>query len=152
MDINISDLVKAKAMSLTSEEPPPDHDSSNEHFFIKEDAKDQRSDEEDEDTKDENENKPDLAHANIFAALAALQTGQLTLSQVKWSYTIKIRCFFATNSFIHSSVAPIQIFLEQKFSECLFREYALWLKQSDFISHELFAIQIQFCFPLLLIK
>ena len=78
-------------MSLTSEEPPPDHDSSNEHFFIKEDAKDQRSDEEDDDTKDENENKPDLAHANIFAALAALQTGQLTLSQVKWSYTGKIR-------------------------------------------------------------
>ena len=91
MGLNISDLVKAKAMSLTSEEPPPDHDSSNEHFFIKEDAKDQRSDEEDEDTKDENENKPDLAHANIFAALAALQTGQLTLSQVKWSYTGKIR-------------------------------------------------------------
>ena len=85
MDMNITDLVKAKAMSLTSEEPPPDHDSSNEHFFIKEDAKDQRSDdeeEEDAESKDENENKPDLAHANIFAALAALQTGQLTLSQV----------------------------------------------------------------------
>ena len=102
MDFNISDLVKAKAMSLTSEEPPPDHDSSNEHFFIKEDAKDQRSDEEDEDTKDENENKPDLAHANIFAALAALQTGQLTLSQVKLSYTVKIRCF--CHQFIHSFI------------------------------------------------
>ena len=72
-------------MSLTSEEPNADHESSNEHFFIKEDAKDQRSDdeeEEDAESKDENENKPDLAHANIFAALAALQTGQLTLSQV----------------------------------------------------------------------
>ena len=72
-------------MSLTSEEPNADHESSNEHFFIKEDAKDQRSDdeeEEDAESKDENENKPDLAHANIFAALAALQTGQLSLSQV----------------------------------------------------------------------
>ena len=152
MGINISDLVKAKAMSLTSEEPPQDHDSSNEHFFIKEDAKDQRSDEEDEDTKDENENKPDLAHANIFAALAALQTGQLTLSQVKLSYAVKIRWFLPP---IHSFIHPLHLstyFWNKKFSEFLFREYALWLKQSDFISHELFAIQIQFCFPLLLIK
>ena len=124
MDFNISDLVKAKAMSLTSEEPPPDHDSSNEHFFIKEDAKDQRSDEEDEDTKDENENKPDLAHANIFAALAALQTGQLTLSQVRWSYTVKIMCFFC-HQFIHSFICctyPVfRYFWNKKFSECLFR-------------------------------
>ena len=103
MDFNISDLVKAKAMSLTSEEPPPDHDSSNEHFFIKEDAKDQRSDEEDEDTKDENENKPDLAHANIFAALAALQTGQLTLSQVKWSF-IPLKLDVFSHQFIHSFI------------------------------------------------
>lgn len=79
-------------MSLTSEEPNADHESSNEHhFFIKEDAKDQRSDEEEEEdaeSKDENENKPELAHANVFAALAALQTGQLTLSQVGegWLY------------------------------------------------------------------
>ena len=140
-------------MSLTSEEPPQDHDSSNEHFFIKEDAKDQRSDEEDEDTKDENENKPDLAHANIFAALAALQTGQLTLSQVKWSYTIKIIDGFVPP--IHSFIHPLHLsryFWNKNFSEFLFGEYALWLKQSDFISHELFAIQIQFCFPLLLIK
>ena len=36
-----------------------------------------------EENKDENENKPEIAQANIFAALAALQTGQLTLSQVK---------------------------------------------------------------------
>lgn len=79
-------------MSLTSEEPNADHESSNEHhFFIKEDAKDQRSDEEEEEeeedaeSKDENENKPDLAHANVFAALAALQTGQLTLSQVSYN-------------------------------------------------------------------
>ena len=70
-------------MSLTSEEPNPDQESSNEHFFIKEDNKlDHRSDEEEE-NKDENENKPEIAQANIFAALAALQTGQLTLSQVK---------------------------------------------------------------------
>lgn len=70
-------------MSLTSEEPNPDQESSNEHFFIKEDTKlDHRSDEEEE-NKDENENKPEIAQANIFAALAALQTGQLTLSQVK---------------------------------------------------------------------
>ena len=82
-------------MSLTSEEPNADHESSNEHhFFIKEDAKEQRSDEEEEEedaeSKDENENKPDLAHANVFAALAALQTGQLTLSQVSYpsSYII----------------------------------------------------------------
>ena len=77
-----SDLVKTKNMSLTSTEPNADHESSNEHFFIKEDTKDQRSDDEEDESKDENENKPDISHANIFAALAALQTGQLTLSQV----------------------------------------------------------------------
>ena len=69
-------------MSLTSEEPNADHESSNEHFFIKEDTKDQRSDDEEDESKDENENKPDISHANIFPALSALQTGQLTLSQV----------------------------------------------------------------------
>ena len=91
----LSDLVKTKkTMSLTSEEPNADHESSNEHhFFIKEDAKDQRSDEEEEEdveSKDENENKPDLAHANVFAALAALQTGQLTLSQVSYMRVISL--------------------------------------------------------------
>ena len=61
---------------------------------MKEDAKDQRSDEEEEEedaeSKDENENKPDLAHANVFAALAALQTGQLTLSQVSEGWVISL--------------------------------------------------------------
>ena len=70
-------------MSLTSEEPnTADHESSSEHFFLKEDNKDQRSSEDEDEGKDENENKSDVAHTNIFAALAALQTGQLTLSQV----------------------------------------------------------------------
>ena len=78
----IPDLVKTKNMSLTSEEPTADHESPNEHFFLKEDNKDGRSSEEEDEGKDENENKPDVAHTNIFATLAALQTGQLTLSQV----------------------------------------------------------------------
>ena len=69
-------------MSLTSEEPNADHESSNEHFFIKEDTKDQRSDDEEDESKDETENKQDISNANIFAPLAALQTGQLTPSQV----------------------------------------------------------------------
>ena len=69
-----SDLVKTKNMSFTSTEPNADHESSNEYFSIKEDTKDQRSDDE----EDKTENKPDILHANIFATLAALQTGQLT--------------------------------------------------------------------------
>ena len=69
-------------MSLTSTEPNADHESSNEHFFIKEDTKDQRSDDEEDESKDETENKPDISHANIFAPLSALQIGQWTLSQV----------------------------------------------------------------------
>ena len=82
----ISDLVRTKNMSLTSEEPTADQESPNEHFFLKEDNKDGRSSEEEDEGKDENENKPDVAHTNIFATLAALQTGQLTLSQVRKSY------------------------------------------------------------------
>ena len=105
-----SDLVKTKNMSLTSEEPNADHESSNEHFFIKEDTKDQRSDDEEDESKDENENKPDISHANIFAALAALQTGQLTLSQVilhafhLQSITLKIKTSSTVvyNNFISS--------------------------------------------------
>ena len=81
----ISDPVKTKNMSLTSEEPTADHESPNEHFFLKEDNKDGRSSEEEDEGKDENENKPDVAQTNIFATLAALQTGQLTLSQVRKS-------------------------------------------------------------------
>ena len=77
-----SDLVKTKNMSLTSTEPNADHESSNEYFSIKEDTKDQRSFEEEDESKDETENKPDISHANIFPALSALRTGQLTLSQV----------------------------------------------------------------------
>ena len=77
-----SDLVKTKNMSLTSTEPNADHESSNDHFFIKEDTKDQRSFEEEDESKDETENKPDISHANIFPALSALRKGQLTLSQV----------------------------------------------------------------------
>ena len=69
-------------MSLTSEDPNPDQESSNEHFFMKEDTKEHRSDDEEDHNKDENENKPEIAPANLFAALAALQTGQMTLSQV----------------------------------------------------------------------
>ena len=70
-------------MSLTSDEPSTaEHESANEHFFLKEDNKDQRSSEDEDEGKDENENRPDVGQTNIFAALAALQTGQLTLSQV----------------------------------------------------------------------
>ena len=115
----LSDLVKTKkTMSLTSEEPNADHESSNEHhFFIKEDVKDQRSDEEEEEdteSKDENENKPDLAHANVFAALAALQTGQLTLSQVSYIPSYIIVCWEGALSTIshmnclHSAFNSIQ--------------------------------------------
>ena len=76
-------------MSLTSEDPNPDHDTSGEHFFVKEDAKENRSEDEEEDeAKDDTDNKPDVTHANIFAALAALQTGQLTLSQVSSIFKI----------------------------------------------------------------
>ena len=79
----ISDPVKTKNMSLTSDEPSTaEHESANEHFFLKEDNKDQRSSEDEDEGKDENENRPDVGQTNIFAALAALQTGQLTLSQV----------------------------------------------------------------------
>ena len=46
-----SDLVKTKNM-----EPNADHESSNEHFFIKEDTKDQRSDDEEDESKDETDN------------------------------------------------------------------------------------------------
>ena len=74
-------------MSLTSEEPNADHESSNEHFFQKEESREHRSDdEEEEESKEDAEAKPDIAHANIFAALAALQTGQLTLSQVRLKF------------------------------------------------------------------
>ena len=72
-------------MSLASEEQNPE--SSNDHFFLKEDSKEQRSSDEEDEEKDENENKPDVNHGNIFAALAALQSGQMTLSQVR-----KISC------------------------------------------------------------
>ena len=80
-------------MSLTSEEPTADQESPNEHFFLKEDNKDGRSSEEEDEGKDENENKPDVAHTNIFATLAALQTGQLTLSQVrKYNVSVRDKC------------------------------------------------------------
>ena len=89
----ISDLVRSKNMSLTSEEPTADHESPSEHFFLKEDNKDGRSSEEEDEGKDENENKPDVAHTNIFATLAALQTGQLTLSQVrKYNVSVRDKC------------------------------------------------------------
>ena len=100
-------------MSLTSEEPNADHESSNEHhFFIKEDAKEQRSDEEEEEedaeSKDENENKPDLAHANVFAALAALQTGQLTLSQVRYIIVRREGSTISHMNCLHSAFNSIQ--------------------------------------------
>ena len=73
-------------MNTTSEEQNVEHESfesSKEHYFLKEDLKGQKSSDDEEDDKDDNEHQQDGNQGNIFATLAALQSGQMTLSQVK---------------------------------------------------------------------
>ena len=59
-------------------------ESSKEHYFIKEDSKDQKTSDDEEEDKDDSEKQQNGSQGNIFATLAALQTGQMNLSQVKF--------------------------------------------------------------------
>ena len=88
-DLNLdifADLVKSQNMNNAPKENNVDlesFESSKEQFFIKEDSKDQKTSEDEEEDKDDSEQQQDGNQGNIFATLAALQTGQMTLSQVK---------------------------------------------------------------------
>jgi len=81
----ISDLVKSKNMSVTSEDPNNETESFESHkghYFLKEDKKDPKSSDDEEEDKNVNGQQHDGNKGNIFATLAALQSGQMTLSQM----------------------------------------------------------------------
>ena len=81
--LNVADLVKSQNMSIAPKENNIENfESSKEKFFIKEDHKDEKHSDDEEDDKEDIEPPQDAHPGNIFATLAALQTGQMSLNQV----------------------------------------------------------------------
>ena len=95
-------------MNLSPEEKKAkieEYTTSKETFFVKEDSKDVKSSDDEDEEKDKNAEPEDSSQrtgGNIFAALAALQTGQMSLSQVRNLFDVSTLSYEKQADFKHS--------------------------------------------------